>query len=64
MASYLSMLKATKTYVEEYVTQTWENRMTLQATFPALHEIVILQIMSVKTFNSPTDRSENKYKNS
>lgn len=57
IASYLSMLMATSTYVEEYVTHTCEKRITLQARFPARHEIVMRHIMSVSTLSSPTKRS-------
>lgn len=57
MASYRSMLSATRTYVDAYVTLACRNFITLQATFPARHEIVIRQMMSVNTFNSPTLKS-------
>lgn len=51
------MLNATKTYVDAYVTQACINLIHLHATFPARHETVILQIMSVKTLNNPTHKS-------
>lgn len=57
IASYLSMLMATSTYVEEYVTHTCEKRMTLQARLPARHEIVMRHMISVSTFSRPTKRS-------
>lgn len=59
IASYLSMLMATSTYVEEYVTHTCEKRMTLQARLPARHEIVMRHMISVSTFSRPTKRSWN-----
>lgn len=57
IASYLSMLKATNTYVDAYMTHACKNRMNLQAIFPARHDTVIRQIMSVRTLSNPTERS-------
>ena len=57
MASYRSMLSATSTYVDAYVTQTWTKRIALQAALPARHTTVMRQMMSVSTFSSPTQRS-------
>lgn len=59
MASYRSILNATKTYVDAYVTHAWINRTNLHATFPARHEIVIRQIISIRTLKIPTNRSVN-----
>lgn len=52
------MLRATKTYVDAYVTEACRKRIVLHATLPARHDTVIRHIMSVKTFKSPTQRSE------
>lgn len=52
------MLRATKTYVDAYVTDACRKRIVLHAIFPARHDTVIRHIMSVRTFNSPTQRSE------
>ena len=60
MASYRSMLSATSTYVDAYVTHTWTKRISLQATFPANQEIVIRCTMSVRTLSKPTLRSVGK----
>lgn len=58
MASYRSILNATNTYVEAYVTLTCMNRMNLHARFPARQETVTRQMMSVSTFRRPTHKSK------
>lgn len=52
------MLNATKTYVDAYVTLTCMKRINLHAKLPARQDTVTRQMMSVKTFNKPTHKSE------
>lgn len=63
IASYRSILSATRTYVDAYVTKHWINLINLHAKLPASHVTVIRHIMSVRTFNRPTLKSvdEKKY---
>lgn len=57
MASYRSMLSATRTYVDAYVVMHCKNLMTLHATLPASHVTVNLHTISTKTLNKPTLKS-------
>lgn len=61
MASYLSIDRATSTYVELYVTTACMNLISLQATFPACQVTVVLQIISVSTDIKPTNKSATRY---
>jgi hypothetical protein len=51
------MLSETSTNVELYVTVTSTKRISLQAIFPARHDTVSRQMISVSTFSRPTSRS-------
>lgn len=57
IASYRSILRATRTYVDAYVTKHCINLINLHAKLPACHVTVMRHIMSVKTFSKPTLRS-------
>lgn len=57
MASYRSMLSATRTYVDAYVVIHCRNFITLHATLPASHVTVNLHMMSTNTLNRPTLKS-------
>lgn len=61
MASYRSMLSATKTYVDAYVVMHCKNLMTLHATLPASHVTVNLHMISTRTLNKPTLKSRDKF---
>lgn len=61
MASYLSIDKATSTYVELYVTTACMNLISLQATLPACQDTVVFQIISVSTDIKPTNKSAMRY---
>lgn len=60
IASYRSILSATRTYVDAYVTRHWMNLINLHAKLPATHVTVIRQIISVSTFSKPTLKSVNR----
>ena len=62
IASYRSILSATRTYVDAYVTKHWINLINLHAKLPACHVTVIRHIMSVRTFNRPTLKSVDEKK--
>lgn len=61
MASYLSIDKATSTYVELYVTTACMNLISLQAMLPACQDTVVFQIISVSTDIKPTNKSAMRY---